>query len=110
MTALQRDRMLEILIEIQDQDLVVPGADAERGSIERLEYQLAKMDERERLVFEQATGVLSAEQVEYLFDWYQRDSYRRADALERQKKVRADDNPDGPPLHYPGRTDPDHQQ
>ena len=107
MTAVQIDRMLEILNEIQYQDLAVPGAEAERGSIERLEYQLAKIDERDRLIFEQASSVLSAAQVEYLFEWYQHDSYRRADALERQKKARADDNPDDLPLHYPGRTDPD---
>ena len=107
MTAAQRDRMLEILIEIQNQDLAVPGSDAERGSIERLENQLAKIDERERLVFEQAASVLSAEQVGYLFEWYQRDSYRRTDALERQKKARANDSADDLPLYYPVRTDPD---
>ncbi|MDH3639971.1 MAG: hypothetical protein OES09_16130 [Gammaproteobacteria bacterium] len=48
MTETERDRVLQILIDIQDRELALPGADAERGSIEYLEYRLAKMDERER--------------------------------------------------------------
>ncbi len=54
--------------------------------------------------------MLSAEQVGYWFEQYQRDSYRRADALERQKKARADDNAEDLPLHYPGRSYPDSPQ
>ncbi len=54
--------------------------------------------------------MISAEQVEYWFEQYQRDSYRRADALERQKKARADDNAEDLPLHYPGRSYPDTPQ
>ena len=104
-TEAQRDRMLEILIEVQNQELTLPGADAERGSIEYLEYRLAEMDERERLVLEQAASVLSAEQVRYMFERNQRLSYQRADALEVQQKARADESTEDLPLWYPGRTD-----
>lgn len=104
-TESQRDRMLEILIDVQNLELTLPGADAERGSIEYLEYRLAQIDERERLFIEQAASVLSAEQLRYLFERYQRMSYQRADALETQKKARADDNTEDPPLWYPARTD-----
>lgn len=106
MTEAQRNRMLDILIEIQDQDLMVPGADADHDSIEYLEYRLARMDERVRLVFEQAASVLSAEQVEYLFAQYQLESNRRAEALERQKKARSQGD-ESLPLYYPARSDPD---
>ena len=105
-TEAQRDRLLEILIEVQDQELALPGADAEKGTIEYLEYLMAKTDERERLIFEQAASILSAEQVGYLFEQYQHDSYRRADALERQKKARANNDAEDLPLYYPGRSDP----
>jgi hypothetical protein len=103
-TESQRDRMLEILIDVQNQELTLPGADADRGSIEALEYRLAQIDERERLFIEQAASVLSAEQVRYLFDRYQRMSYRRADALEAQRKARANDSTEDLPLWYPART------
>ncbi len=104
-TEAQRDRMLEILIEVQNQELTLPGADAERGSIEYLEYRLAGIDERQRLVLEQAASVLSAEQVRYMFERNQRLSYQRADALEAQQKARADESTEDLPLWYPGRTD-----
>ena len=104
-TEAQRDRMLEILIDVQNQELTLPGADAERGSIEYLEHRLAEMDERERLVLEQAASVLSAEQVRYMFARNQRLSYQRADALETQQKARADESTEDLPLWYPGRTD-----
>ena len=104
-TEAQRDSMLEILIDVQNQELTLPGADAERGSIEYLEHRLAEMDERERLVLEQAASVLSAEQVRYMFERNQRLSYQRADALEAQKKARADESTEDIPLWYPGRTD-----
>ena len=109
-TETQRDGLFEIMLKVRNQELTVPGADAERGSIEYLEYRLAQIDERERLIFEQAASVLAAEQVRYLFEQYQRDSYRRADALERQKKARADDNAEDLPLHYPARSYPDTPQ
>ncbi len=104
-TEVQRDRMLGILIDVQNQELTLPGADAERGSIEYLEYRLAEMDERDRLVLEQAASVLSAEQVRYMFERNQRLSYQRADALEAQQKARADESTEDLPLWYPGRTD-----
>ena len=104
-TEAQRYRMLEILIDVQNQELTLPGADAERGSIEYLEYRLAEMDERQRLVLEQAASVLSAEQVRYMFERNQQLSYQRADALEAQQKARADEPTEDLPLWYPGRTD-----
>lgn len=104
-TEAQRYRMLEILIDVQNQELTLPGADAERGSIEYLEYRLAEMDERQRLVLEQAASVLSAEQVRYMFERNQQLSYQRADALEAQQKARADESTEDLPLWYPARTD-----
>ena len=104
MTEAARNRVLQILIDIREGELALPGADAERGSIESLEYRLAEMDERDRLFFEQAVSELSSEQVGYLFAEYQRNSYLRADALERQIRARVDANADVFPLHYPARS------
>jgi hypothetical protein len=104
MTEAERNRVLKILIDIRERELALPGADAERGSIESLEYRLAEMDERDRLFFEQAASELSTGQVGYLFEEYQRNSYLRADGLERQKRARADANADVLPLHYPARS------
>jgi len=106
-TSAQQNRLFEIISDIRSEELVLPGADSDSGTIEYLDYQLARMDERERLVFEQVTSILSPEQVGYLFNWYQRDSYRRADSLERQKRTRADGESEDLPLHYPGRSQPD---
>lgn len=99
----ERDKVLQILVAIRDRELTFPGSDADRGSIESLEYLLAEVDERERLFFEQVGSALSAEQVGYLFEHYQYNSYRRADALERQKRARAGDSAKVLPLHYPVR-------
>jgi len=104
MTEAERNGVLRILIDIRERELALPGADAERGSIESLEYRLAEIDERDRLFFEQAASELSTEQVGYLFEEYQRNSYLRADALERQIRARADANADVLPLHYPARS------
>ena len=104
MTDVQRNDVLQILIALWEREFALPSADAERGSIEFLEYRLAEIDERERLFFEQATSVLRAQQIEYLFAQYQRDSYRRSDVLERQKRARADPNAQALPLHYPVRS------
>jgi hypothetical protein len=104
MTDAERNKVLQILIDIRERELALPGADAARGSIESLEYRLAEIDERERLFFEQVASQLSAEQVGYLFEQYQRDSYLRADALERQRRARADENAEVLPLHYPVRS------
>jgi hypothetical protein len=104
MTDAERNEVLQILIDIRERELALPGADAARGSVESLEYRLAEIDERERLFFEQVASQLSAEQVGYLFEQYQRDSYFRADALERQRRARADENAEVLPLHYPARS------
>ena len=109
MTEPQRNSILEILIKIQDQNLKLPGADADHHSIEYLEYMLERIDERDRLLFEQAPSILSGEQVERLFAQYQLESNRRADALERQKKARFQGD-DSLPLYYPARDNPDDSQ
>ncbi len=70
-----------------------------------LEYQLAQIDEYERLVMEHAQSVLSPKQVEYMFERYQHNSYRRADALEAQRKARADNPDEKLPLWYPAPSD-----
>lgn len=104
LTDAQRDRLFEIIVEIAAREEKLPGADAERRSIEYLEYRLAELNERTRLFLELAASELSAEQFGYLFDEYQRLSYRQADALERQKRARLDPNQDPLPLHYPARS------
>ena len=109
MTESQRNSMLEILIKIQDENLTLPGADADLDSIEYLEYMVEIMNERDRLVFEQAPSILSGEQVERLFAQYQLESNRRAEALERQKKARSQGD-DSLPLYYPARNNPDDSQ
>lgn len=107
MTDAQLDQMLAILIDSKKQKLDLPGANYETRTIEWVEYRLAELDERNRLVFEQASSVLSAEQLRYIYEQYQRDSYRRADSLEQQKRALADESiPDLPP-HFPARGTPD---
>lgn len=101
----QRDGLLEILIEIREQDRVMPGANAEPRTIESLQHTLAQIDEYERLVMEQAQSVLSPKQVEYMFERYQRNSYRRAAAIEAQRKTRADNPDENVPLWYPAHDD-----
>ena len=100
----QRDKLFEIIVEIAAREAKLPGADAERRSIEGLEYRLAELNERTRLFLELAASELSAEQFGYLFDEYQRHSYRQADALERQKRARPDPNQESMLLHYPARS------
>lgn len=104
LTDTQRDKLFEIIVEIAAREEKLPGADVERRSIEYLEYQLAESNERTRLFLELAASVLTAEQVRYLFDEYQRLSYRQADSLEREKRARLDPNREPLPLHYPARS------
>ncbi len=99
----ERDGLLEILVDVREQDRVMPGADAKRRTIESLQHTLDQMDEYERLVLELAPSVLSAKQVEYLFERYQALSYRRANALEHQRKARANNPDENLPLWYPPR-------
>ena len=104
LTVEQQDRFLEILIQVRGQDQAVADPNPAGASIEAIEHQMALMDEYERLVLELAPSVLSARQVELLFDRYQAFSYRRAAILELQKKTRANDNSeDDFPLGYPAR-------
>lgn len=104
LTDVQRERLFEIIVGIAARKEVLPGADAERGSIQYLEYRLAEMNERTRLFLELAASELSTEQVGYLFDTYQRVSYQQADALERQKRARVDASQEPRPLYYPARS------
>ena len=41
MTEAERESVLQVLIDLQHRELTLPGADAERGTIEWLEYVLA---------------------------------------------------------------------
>lgn len=103
LTGAQRDRLFEIIVEIAARKEKLPGSGAERHSIEYLEYQLAELNERTRLFLEQVASELSAEQVGYLFDEYQRISYQQADALERQKRARLDPKRNPLPTYFPAR-------
>jgi hypothetical protein len=103
LTDARRDELLRILVGTRNQLSTALPEDVNRRSIEALEHRLAQIDEYERLVLEQASSALSPKQVQYLFERYQRDSYRRADSLEAQKKSRADDSTENLPLHYPAR-------
>ena len=105
LTDKQRDGLLEILVDVREQDRAMPGVVAERNSIEPLEQTLAQIDEYERLVMELAPGVLSPEQVQYLFKRFETLSYRRADSLEAQKQARADNPTAELHLGYPARDD-----
>ncbi len=100
----QRDRMLEILIDVRGSEKAVADPKAKPSTMDALESQLAEMDEYDRLVLELAPSVLTSEQVEYLFERYQNQSYRRAAVMEMQKKARADgtSHEDAPPV-YPKR-------
>ncbi|MEE8625908.1 MAG: hypothetical protein V3T19_11245, partial [Acidiferrobacterales bacterium] len=103
LTDTERDGLVEILVAVREQDRVMPGADAKPRTIESLQHRMDQMDEYERLVLEMAPSVLSAKQVEYLFERYQALSYRRANALEHQRKARADNPDENLPLWYPPR-------
>ena len=91
LTDTQLDGLLKILVDVREPIKTKPPADMNPRSIESLQYRLDQMDEYERLVLELASSVLSAKQVQYLFERYQALSYSRANALEVQTKARADD-------------------
>ena len=87
----QRDGLFRVLVETRDQYLkTAPLSDLETKSLEHLEQLLAQINEYERHVVELAPSVLSQDQVVYLHERYQNMAYRRADALELQRKQRAD--------------------
>ena len=92
LSATQRDSMLEILIDVREQ-LEPKPIHMERGSMESFEHTLVQLDEYDRLVTELASSVLSAKQVEYMFERNQRYSYQRARQLELHKQ-RLAANPD----------------
>lgn len=102
LTDMQARQLVDVVLAVQGQQQNV--MDAERSSIDYLKQRLAKIDEFERLLVEQAPSVLSPEQVQHMFENYQRNSYKRASALEMQIDARAD-NPDGEhmPVWYPAR-------
>jgi hypothetical protein len=98
----QRDDLVRALVQIAEaDDLGIPGSSAERDSVEYLKFRLTQIDERERLLIEQASSILSANQVRILFDDYQRQSYRRAAALDSQLEARANGTSEDTPLWYP---------
>jgi hypothetical protein len=93
LTEAQRDGVLEILIDVRKQLDPKRPSHIERGSMEDLEYTLGQLDEYDRLVTELASSVLSAKQVEYMFERNQKYSYERASQLEWHKE-RLAANPD----------------
>lgn len=104
LTETQRDGLLKILVDVRDQIAEMPLPALEPRSLAALEFRLDQMDDYERLVVELAPSVLTAEQVEHLFDRYQALSYQRAEALEAQREARANDpTKSNVPLWYPPR-------
>ena len=102
LTDAQRDAYLQILLDVRNREMT-SDVDAAPDSIEYLEQMLDRMDENERLVMELAPSVLSAGQVEWLFERYQHWSYQRAKALQDQIRARADDPSGFHPIYYPVR-------
>jgi hypothetical protein len=103
LTDRQHDELVKILIDVRERlDMKVP-AHIQPDSIESLENTLHRLDEYERLALELTPSVLSAKQVEYMFERYQALSYRRADALELHKQRRAANPDDDQLLWYPSR-------
>lgn len=101
LTDTQRDGLFKILVETRGQYKTMPPSDAKRGSIESLEHRLSQQDEYGRHVLELAPSVLSPKQAQYLSEQYQYLSYQRADALEAQRKARADHTIEDGPVWYP---------
>ena len=104
LTTAQQDDLLNIFIRVLGSEQAVANPNAQKGTIEAIESQIATMDEYERLVLELAPTILTGRQVELLFARYQALSYQRAQMLELQEKTRAnDDKEDDLPLWYPAR-------
>jgi hypothetical protein len=100
LTEAQRDGLLEILIDVQKQLDPERPSHIEHGSMEDFEYSLSQLDEYDRLVTELASSVLSATQVEYMFERNQKYSYERASQLEWHKQRLAANPDDDMPLWY----------
>lgn len=105
LTEAQRDAFLKILIDVREQVDMKRPAHIEPGSMESLEHRLNEINEYDRLALELASSVLSAKQVEYMFERNQAHSYRRADVLEWHKQRKADNPEDDLPLGYPPKRD-----
>lgn len=105
LTEAQRDGLLKILIDVREQIDMKRPAHIKRGTIESLEHTLSQLDDYDRLVTELAPSVLSAKQVEYMFERNQVHSYRRANRLEWDKQRRAENPDDNLPLSYPAKRD-----
>lgn len=106
LTETQRDGLFRILLETRDQYAVTPPSGAEPGSIEYLQHLITQKDEYERHVMELAPSVLLPEQVVHLNERYQYLSFRRAHALEMQRKGRDDGTMTADsPLWYPAGGD-----
>ncbi len=101
LTDAKHDQLLEILKQVREREQ--PGAEpnAEAGTLEWVESKIAAMDEYERLVLELGPSVLSAAQMDLLYERYHSFWLQRAAHFERQKASRANDNPDDDvPLGY----------
>lgn len=86
-TDTQRDDLLEVLIEIQNQDISMPPTDAKPNSFEYLEYRLSEKIERKRLVMELAASVLSPEQIRYFDERNQHLIMQTTTAIQARKKA-----------------------
>ena len=103
LTDTQQDGLLKILIDVREQVDMKRPAHIKPRSVESLEHTLNRLDEYERLALELAPSMLSAKQLEYMFERYQALSYGRADALELHRQQRADNPDDEQLLWYPSR-------
>jgi len=103
LTEVQRDQLLDRLVQTRNQYMTTPFADV--TSIEDLERIVAERDEYERHVVELAPSVLSPSQVPYVFEQYQYQSELRARNLQLQRKMqekwRAEHPTENPVLLYP---------
>lgn len=101
LTEAQRDGLFDILAATRNREYApMPSAHLDPYSLEQLERTLTRMDERERHVIQLAPSVISPQQVVDLHERYQDCSYKRANALERQRRQRAADPTNPRPVHY----------
>jgi hypothetical protein len=84
----QRDGVFDIVVEVRDRyPYTEPSLD--HRADEYIDQRLRQLDDFDRHVVELAPSVLSATQVGYLFQAYDRMSRERIDDVERQKKMKA---------------------
>jgi len=102
LTDAQLDGLLEKMVEVRQQlGRNQPAGDI--SPVEFVEYRIDQEDEFDRLVLELAPSVLSATQVDYLFELYQAQSYQRAHILEVQKRAISRDPTKSKYVGYPSR-------